>query len=297
MNDNQDQSNNHRTFSQRYDYDPLPKQMQLEELSGDLRREIWNITWNLFRSQSGTNAYKHYFYKEMQQLIKRVLVITKKEIDTTDGEVLNHFETLILKGSFNKVLDLIEIILDSVWADEEFVNRICKLFETHVAAYWLLKFGDKSNYQYKFFPRSNKAQGDATREAIKTIRDGGMQIAETHLCQAAEHINVQRFAESIKASIHAVESVARQIDLESRTLKHTLDEFEKKKLLKHPELREKFKNLYWNTSEEQGIRHALRERYLPDVGLDEAMFMFEACASFAAYLVNKHRKMQEEDDE
>ena len=30
------------TFSQREGYAPLPKPMQLEELSADLRREIWN---------------------------------------------------------------------------------------------------------------------------------------------------------------------------------------------------------------------------------------------------------------
>ena len=34
----------------------------------------------------------------------------------------------------------------------------------------------------------------------------------------------------------------------------------------------------------------LIERDAADVDMDEAMFMYSACASFAAYLVNKHRK-------
>ena len=46
------------------------------------------------------------------------------------------------------------------------------------------------------------------------------------------------------------------------------------------------------TSDEQGIRHALIDQATADVGLDEAMFMFGACASFAAYLANKHRQAQ-----
>ncbi len=142
-----------------------------------------------------------------------------------------------------------------------------------------------------------KAQGEATREAIKTIRDGGMKGAETHLRQAAAHINAQRFAESIKDSIHAVESVARQIDPESsQTLNPALNSLEKAGLIRHQALKEAFSKLFKYTNDEQGIRHALLDKNSPDVGLDEAMFMFGACASFAAYLVNKHHKMQEEDD-
>ena len=160
------------------------------------------------------------------------------------------------------------------------------------AAYWL----DKSNYPYQIFPRSNKAQGEATQEAIKTVRDGGMKGAEAHLCQAAEYINAQRFAESIKDSIHTVESVARQIDPKSKTLGPALNSLEKAGLIKHPALKEAFSKLYGYTSDEQGIRHALLDKNSPDVDLDEAMFMFGACASFAAYLVSKHHKMQEEDD-
>ena len=30
------------SFSQRYGYEPLPKPMRLEELSSDLRVEVWN---------------------------------------------------------------------------------------------------------------------------------------------------------------------------------------------------------------------------------------------------------------
>ena len=47
---------------------------------------------------------------------------------------------------------------------------------------------------------------------------------------------------------------------------------------------------YGYTSNEQGIRHALTHQAAADVGLDEAMFMFGACASFVAYLANKHRQ-------
>ena len=298
MGDNRYQPDDHLTFSQRHGYEPVPEPMQLEKLSDDLRRELWNAMRGLLISLRNRNAaYQYYFGEETKRFLERVLgkVLKKPEdkIETSYPAVYQQFRTLILEGNFNVVLDLIEIMTNERRWDKEFVNCIGELFERYAAAYYL----DMSCRPHKFFPRSNEAQGEATREAIKTIRDGGMVGAETHLRQAAEHINAQRFAESIKDSIHAVESVARQINPESRTLKHALDELEKKKLLKHPGLKEGFKNLYWYTSNEQGIRHSLREKDLPDVGLDEAMFMFGAYASFAAYLVNKHHKMQEEDDE
>ena len=154
-----------------------------------------------------------------------------------------------------------------------------------------------SRHPYQFFPRSNEAQGEATREAIKTIRDGGMEGAETHLRNAAAHINARQFGDSISNSIHAVESVARQIDPESsQTLYPALNSLEKVGLIRHWALKEAFSKLFKYTNDEQGIRHALIDKNSPDVDLDEAMFMFGACASFAAYLVNKHHKMQEEDD-
>ena len=43
-----------------------------------------------------------------------------------------------------------------------------------------------------------------------------------------------------------------------------------------------------NTSDEQGIRHAMLAPADSNVGVDEAVFMLSACASFASYLRRKH---------
>ena len=121
-----------------------------------------------------------------------------------------------------------------------------------------------------------------------------MKAADSHLCQAVEHLRARQFADSIADSIHAVESVARTIDPKAnKTLSPALNSLENAGLLKHPTLKEAFSKLYGYTSNEQGIRHALLDKGSPDVDLDEAMFMFEACASFAAYLVNKHQKAEQ----
>ena len=60
--------------------------------------------------------------------------------------------------------------------------------------------------------------------------------------------------------------------------------------MKHSALKQAFDRLYGYTNTEQGIRHALLDKGAADVGLNEAIFMFGACASFAAYLTEKHRQ-------
>ena len=65
MSDNRYQSEDHRTFSQRYGYESLPEPMQLEELSDDLRREIWNATREVLLSIRSEGTYSYYFDKEI----------------------------------------------------------------------------------------------------------------------------------------------------------------------------------------------------------------------------------------
>ena len=264
----------------------MPEPMRLEEISDELRKEIWNETRRLLMSIQSPYGY---FLDETGRFIERVLGklhgTAEDQIDTEPDTVFYNFRAWIGNSSFNEVLDLIELVLYER-SDIRFATKIARAFEDHIAAYWL----DLSHRPYQFFPRSNKAQGEATRSAIETIRASGMEGADTHLRQAATHINGGQFADSITDSIHAVESVARMIDPESKTLGEALRSLQKSGLLKHPALTEAFSKLYGYASDEQGIRHALLDKTSPDVDLDEAMFMFGACASFAAYLVNKHRK-------
>ena len=286
MNDNRGHFEKYITFSQREGYESIPEPMRLEEISDDLRREIWNETRRFLMSRfSNGYSFNAEGIKFVEYVIGSLTKTAEDEINTDYDIMSDIFKNFILYSPFNTVLDLVELMLYKE-CNSIFANQINYLFERHAAAYWL----DLSRSPYQFFPRSNKAQGEATRSAIETIRASGMEGADTHLRQAADHINARQFADSITDSIHAVESVARTIDPKAKTLGSALKSLQKSGLLKHSALKEAFSNLYGYTNDEQGIRHALLDKGSPDVDLDEAMFMFGACASFAAYLVNKHRK-------
>ena len=300
MNDNQDHSEKYLTFSQREGYESMPEPMSSGELSTDLRKEIWNETRRLLllmRAKSpldiaffGAGDFGEDATRVIERIMGKLQNTTEDEISTDFDVVQDTFKNHILDSPFNVVLDLVESILYEIpklkIKKDRFSTEIRRSFEKHSATYRL----DTSSLPPRFFARCTKMQGEATRSAIETIRASGMEGADTHLREAATHINGRRFADSIRNSIHAVESVARTIDPRAKTLGPALDSLQKSGLLKHPALKEAFSKLYGYTSDEQGIRHALLDKGSPDVDLDEAMFMFGACASFAAYLVNKHRK-------
>ena len=294
MANNRDGFSDHLTFSQRYGYEPLPEQMQLEELSSDLRREIWNAIRELFLEKTHSKVIRYstriyYFEERDERFIERILGKLYKQpenrINTSYKEVMHSFESLLLEEEkFNKILDLIAIMVNDIDIKTGFVQRVDNLFRQHAAAYWL----DTSEKPYKFFPQSSKEQGEATQQAIETLHENNMDGATAHLRKAAEHINAHNYAASIADSIHAVESVARNIAPEAeKTLGPALNSLNKIGVLKHQALKEAFNKLYGYTNTEQGIRHALLDQDSSDAGLDEAIFMFGACASFAAYLVKK----------
>ena len=289
MANSRDQFSGHPTFSQRYGYEPLPEPMRLGELSDDLRREIFNAVREPFLGI--TNFSGKYFVDDEARFIERVFGRIYGQTEDTIGnrfdDIMDCTKRIAFLSEFNEILDFLEIIMNDRYDITHFPDRIQELFERHGAAYWL----DTSQRPYQFFPRATKEQGDTTRKAIETLRGENMPGASTHLRQAAEHINARQYADSIADSIHAVESVARVIDPKAnKTLVPALNSLERVGLLKHPALKKAFNKLYGYTSDEQGIRHALTDQSAADVGLDEAMFMFGACASFAAYLANKHRQ-------
>ena len=291
MTNDRDDPLDHLTFSQRHGYEPIPEAMKLEEISCDLRREIWNTVRELLLNikSKQVNAY---FPDTAARFIERVVgkyqKIRQSNVRTEYSDVFHTFENDCFSLKFNKLLEMLEVIINDTELDDDFAEKIRILFEMHGAAYWL----DTSRLPYRFIPSTSKEQGEATRQAFETVEQSGIAPgATTHLRKAVEHLNAGRYADSVSDSMHAVESVARVIDPRAnKTLGSALDSLETAGLLNHPALKSAFKTLYGYTSDEQGIRHALLERDAADVGLDEGMFMFGACASFAAYLVNRHQK-------
>ena len=280
------------TFSQRNRLKPIPQPMSLRELSHSLRLQVWD---EIHQTLAAASVRKTRFSDDGQRFVERVLgTYLEKPVDEIPGNsfgdfdrVCTMFKAILLDGPYNEALDLLEITVRDLSASNRLVQAISRAFDDHAAAYWL----DLSNVPCEFLPRSSEAEGCAARRAIEQLQSDGMEGAATHFRNAGKHINSGAFADAIRESIHGVESVARQIDPKaSNTLGPALVSLQKAGKLQHPALKTAFNRLYDYTNDEDGIRHALLESDAPNVGLEEAMFMFGACASFANYLFQKHQR-------
>lgn len=289
MTDKKNHLQKNLTFSQRYGYQPLPEPMRPGQISEDLRREVWNALSEKFSEFTSYDTFgnPHFSWKGerfVQRVLGKLLLQPEDGIDTDYGETFPRFRRTILTGPFNLHIDLLEAVINDD-AMTSLAAPIQLLFEEHAAPYRL----DTAQRPCLFSPRSSAEQSEAVQQALNTLQDADMDGAAFHLRQASEHMRAQQYGDSIADSIHAVESVARQIDPESnKTLGPALRSLTKSGLLKHPTLEKAFQKLYGYTCDEQGIRHALLDKDAPKPGLDEALFMFGACASFAAYLTAKY---------
>lgn len=282
------------TFSQREGKAPLPEPMRLEHVPQRFRQLMWQvidreIESNNYVVQSNSRVNLRSI---MHSYKFNILGEFHDDIEDDPEAPAYFFKEVISEEPYHTVLTLIEFTLRHECCPENLRKSLVDVFDEVPVAY----FVKKVTGCFTIMPRMSKESGEATQQAIQVIQDAGMRGALTHLRQAVGQINVRQFAKSIADSIHAVESVARQIDPKSQTLRPALNSLEKAGLIKHPALKEAFSKLYGYTSDEQGIRHALLNQDSADVGVDEAVFMFGACASFAAYLVNKHRQMQGQED-
>ena len=274
----------HLTFLQRMGDEEVPQPMKLGELSGGLRRELWNTVRRFLQSYRGFDAIGRYFYsRDIIPLIERVV---GKMLDKTEDEVNESYNTInifikkiLCEAKANLALQFIEHLINDPLVTKELHKQLSDLFEEHRAPYYL----DFEKKTYRIFPRTSKEESDATRKSLEKLQEGGFEGALSHVRQAAEHINGGQFSDAIHDSISAVESVARAIN-KAKTLKEALEQLEGTGMIKHKAFKDAIIKLYAYTSDEEGIRHALIDVKEADVGLSDALFFYNACAAFAGYL-------------
>ena len=99
MTNNRNDSPDHLTFSQRYGLAPLPEPMRLGEISKDLRRELWNVTYAFLDrgSHSDWTATEAYFETHVREFIKRAwgrfTKVPESRVRTEYGKVIRDFES------------------------------------------------------------------------------------------------------------------------------------------------------------------------------------------------------------
>ncbi len=276
------------TFSQAEGIDPLPQPAALGELPGEARTDLWNITYESFIGEPWE------WGKEGRLLGSSWSDILYDYHTSPPSQPADEFspywndhciktKSLFLNGDYNRVFDFLQFVLRHASVPTKFFRSVAVVLEKRMCAYTVVEDGAN------IVPIALPEQRESIQEAFRVLKSGPFEGARSHLRKSAECINNGALAESVRESIHAVESVARCLDAGAATsLKPALDALAQKVDL-HGAFKKGIENFYGYTNDEDGIRHALLEERA-NVDTEEAVFMFGACTSFAAYLVNKARK-------
>lgn len=291
---------NQLTFSQRERKVPLPEQMRLGQVPTKFRNVVWRcidqaISAMIYHAPLVDDFYMEESEDDIPAIIWSYRFDIKLEphdtISTSSPSTdISYSRELVLEGDYHEVITFIEYILRHEKCSPELRSSLSRAFDETVTPYLVTEIGGV----HTVVPRSSLESGEATTAAIEAIDRYGMSGATIHLRKAAKQMNEADYNGSVRESIHAVESVACTIDQRAnKTLRPALVSLEKAGLLKHPVLKEAFIKLYGYTNDKRGIRHSEIGKGGSNVDLDEAIFMFGACASFAAYLANMQRKREE----
>ena len=283
------------SFSQREGKAALPEPMRPEHLPSDFRNLVWYAVDRAIRKECSSGTYGHLYYNPQATMKKIAIEYLMKTFhrphDSTDHTPESHqdlLKALILNTEYDSVLSLVEFVLGHEKCPESLRTDLVDAFTSVPVAYSVQTLDDLPT----IVARSDPDSGAATQQAIEAVEDRGPEGSKAHLRAAAQAINEKRYADSVRESIHAVESVARTIEPNAKTLGPALDALKQKGVLKHSALQGAFRKLYGYTSDEQGIRHALLNEGEADVDLDDSIFMFSACAAFAQYMVNRNEQVQ-----
>lgn len=280
------------SFSQAHGYEALPQQLKLEELSKDARVRFWNVL--VSPSIDPFGHYTHPWREIFSYIYSHFLnmPLTSDVIEYADVQRLfdQPIQDFIQNEPFNRVFDLLLAVMRHKECPRLTIAQISEVFQNCQLAYFVDEGPPPAIY-----PSTTPEEGANIIDSLEQLRFAGLDAPRQHLQLAAENINKQDWAGSVRESIHAVESVARQIAPKAKTLGEALKVLAAKRLLTHSALREGFDKIYGYANDEQGIRHALLDDDKSNVGQEEAVFMLGACASFASYLSRKQSTMHGRD--
>ena len=271
------------SFSQAQGYEEIPRLLKLEELSYAARMGIWNLFY-LYISNS-VDARNQVVGEWHDILVSVHWKHNCKPLDewfNWDQIVYRSLREQIEINLFNEVFDLVQFVMREEKCPHHFIEGMIEVFSECRLAYVIDTSGPPT-----ILPAVTNEESEALIKSLQTLSRAGLQGSASHLRKSAECINEGDWAGSVRESVHAVESVARQFDPKASSLAPALRSLEKRSAL-HPALKQALHKLYGYSSNEQGIRHALLDQEQASVGMDEAVFMLGACASFASYLWRKH---------
>lgn len=268
------------SFEQAEGVQPLPQQMALGTLSRPLRALLCDATLNSIKADMAADGRRVSLGPGWESTFRRYFLergVFPNKISVEFKYVSSVLSEIFDKSTYAAILGMVEFFarnLASAKVRVSYVNAVSAHLERQACAYRLI---DGS-----ILPIASPEEGQAIYQAMDSLAARGLSGARGHLLRAGSALTAAEYADSIRESIHAVESTARALTGKG-SLREALNEIAAIHPM-HPALKEGLNRIYGYTNDANGIRHPIVSEDGPQAGEDEALFMFGACASFITYL-------------
>lgn len=272
------------TFEQREGASPLPRQLELREISQELRAIVWRIFELHIEAHTSSMGGAPWIEDPWLTILRQKWVYRDHRLDnfsTRHKDRMSDLKAVVEFGDYANFLGLLEWIMRQQHCPPKFRSHISSALERSRAAYRVVG-GDT------IMAISDEAEAATMNKVLLDLQAAGLHAPQAHMKKAAENLTAGHWADSVRESVHAVESVARLLAPGETGLAAALRKLEGTAKI-HGGLKAGFNSIYGYTSENQGIRHPLVDD--PNASVDEtdAIFMLGACASFVSYLTGKGR--------
>ena len=268
----------HQSFSVRQGYEQ-PKAIQLESMDKDLRNGLWNA-FDLYFLANYSNSYHATINHMCETFWMKFLKLPVDELRGSPFEKLSGITHMakhaFLSSPWNEVFDLIEFFIRYEPAEtKDFIEQCNIVLEEENSAYRIVG--------RLVAPITSKEETQSIEDAMDTPYAG----ANKHIGKALGFLSRRKspdYENSIKESISAVESIAKEITGKENSLTALTQE-----LNLSPAFKTGLDALYNWASKEGGIRHATTDESLPQ-DQKTARFMLIICSAFVHYIIAKNPK-------
>lgn len=261
-------------FSQRHGYTEVRTVAQIEEIDEPLRTALWNITYLLVFNNSET------LDRGVQMSVRKALWVQHFGRPLDAFEYYGSAEPLVretfFKGEWHAVYDAVEFLATRKWTlADVYASQVNDFLEAHNAGYRILSG--------EVVPISSTTELEEIATAITSTGPGSG--AAMHLNKAmgflADRENPD-YANSVKESISAVESVAREMT-DAMTLGAALNALARSEVDLHPAQIEAWRAMYKVANDTPGVRHGGSGE--PAIDLALARYFLIASSAFVNLLL------------
>jgi hypothetical protein len=282
-----DETRETMTFLQAEGLAPLPQQLELGQISKELRALLWAALHGCLSVGAKMDEDLNYdvsLARPWRVILYRWHVFHEHrpsdEYDRRFDTQKNLLKNIVWNRQYADVFELITFILRDADCPELFAEAVADALKRSRAAYRVVG--------KTIFPIGSTEEATTLLRAYSSLSAGEFGGARSHLEAAGGLLTGGDFAGSVRESIHAVESVAKLIEPKGSTLADALQRLDKAGRI-NPNLKRGLNALYDYSSDERGIRHA--KVFGPSAAVDEtdALLMLGSCAAFVSYLIQRSR--------